>query len=52
VNLFGLMPRLLGSLIRPSQSGLLQGYAAGMVGGVVVLLLVVLIVVARMGGAA
>ena len=52
VNLFGLLPRLLGSLIRPSQSGALQGYAAGMVGGVVVLLLVVLAIVARMGGAA
>lgn len=52
VNLFGLLPRLLGSLIRPSQSGALQGYAAAMVGGVVVLLLVVLAIVARMGGAA
>ena len=52
VNLLGLAPRLLGSLIRPSQSGALQGYAAGMVGGVAVLLVVVLIVVARMGGAA
>jgi NADH-quinone oxidoreductase subunit L len=52
VNLFGLLPRLLGSLIRPSQSGALQGYAAGMVGGVAVLLLVVLIIAARLGGAA
>ena len=52
VNLFGLLPRALGGLIRPSQSGALQGYAAGMVGGAAVLLVVVLIVVARMGGAA
>jgi NADH-quinone oxidoreductase subunit L len=52
VNLFGVLPRLLGALIRPSQSGALQGYAAGMVGGVALLLVVVLLVVARMGGAA
>lgn len=50
VNLFGLMPRLLGALIRPSQSGALQGYAASMVGGTAVLLLVVLIVVVRLAG--
>jgi NADH-quinone oxidoreductase subunit L len=50
VNLFGMVPRMLGWSIRPSQSGVLQGYAAAMVGGVAVLLLVVLVVAARMGG--
>ena len=52
VNLFGVLPRVLGGLIRPSQSGALQGYAAGMVGGAAVLLLAVLVIAARMGGAA
>ncbi|MCC5823775.1 MAG: NADH-quinone oxidoreductase subunit L [Phycisphaerales bacterium] len=52
VNLFGLLPRVLGGLIRPSQSGALQGYAAGMIGGAAVLLLVVLLIAARIGGAA
>ena len=52
VNLFGVLPRVLGGLIRPSQSGVLQGYAAGMIGGTAVLLLVVLVIAARMGGAA
>jgi NADH-quinone oxidoreductase subunit L len=51
VNLFGLLPRVLGAVIRPSQSGALQGYAVGMLGGVAVLLLVVLLVAARLGGA-
>jgi NADH-quinone oxidoreductase subunit L len=50
VNLFGMLPRLLGWSIRPSQSGVLQGYAAAMVGGVAVLLIVVLVVAARLGG--
>ena len=52
VNLFGILPRVLGWSIRPSQSGVLQGYAAGMVGGVAVLLIVVLVVAARLGGGA
>ncbi len=42
------LPGALASALRPSQSGQLQGYAAGMAGGVVVLLIVVLVV---LGGA-
>ena len=49
VNLVGMMPRVFGWFVRPSQSGVLQGYAAGMVGGVAVLLVVILVVV-RFGG--
>ncbi len=51
VNFAGLSPRIGGWLVRPSQSGVLQGYAAGMVGGVAVLLVVILLVV-RFGGGA
>ena len=42
------LPRAIASALRPSQSGQLHGYAAGMAGGVVVLLIVVLVVI---GGA-
>lgn len=42
------LPRAIASALRPSQSGQLQGYAAGMAGGVVVLLIIVLVVI---GGA-
>ncbi|MFN0133512.1 MAG: NADH-quinone oxidoreductase subunit L [Phycisphaerales bacterium] len=42
VNLCGLLPRALGSAIRPSQSGVLHGYALAMAGGVAFLLLIVL----------
>ena len=42
VNLFGWLPRALGGTIRPSQSGLLHGYAAGMAGGLALLLLIAL----------
>jgi NADH-quinone oxidoreductase subunit L len=52
VNLFGLMPRIFAWFIRPSQSGVLQNYAAGMVGGLAVLLIVVILVAARLGGGA
>ncbi|MBL4591900.1 MAG: NADH-quinone oxidoreductase subunit L [Phycisphaerales bacterium] len=52
VNLFGFLPRLFAWVIRPSQSGVLQGYAVSMVGGVVILLVVVMVVVLRTGGAA
>ncbi len=52
VNLFGFMPRLFAWIIRPSQSGVLQGYAVSMAGGVVILLAVVIVVVLRAGGAA
>ena len=44
VNLAGWMPRGVGRLIRPSQSGELHGYAAGMAGGIAVLLIIVLLV--------
>ena len=52
VNLFGFIPRLFAWIIRPSQSGVLQGYAVNMAGGLVILLFVVLVVVMRAGGAA
>ena len=42
VNLVGLLPRALGGTIRPSQSGVLHGYAAGMAGGLALLLLIAL----------
>ncbi|MBL9031818.1 MAG: NADH-quinone oxidoreductase subunit L [Phycisphaerae bacterium] len=42
VNLFGFIPRALGKAIRPSQSGVLHGYALAMAGGVAFLLLIVL----------
>ena len=41
VNLFGILPRLMGAGVRPAQSGVLQGYAAGMALGVGAILLVV-----------
>ncbi len=46
----GKLPRALASLVRPSQSGQLQGYAAGMVGGIAVLLFVAAIIVLIGGG--
>ncbi len=49
VNLAGMMPRVFGWFVRPSQSGVLQGYAAGMVGGVAILLVVIVLAV-RLGG--
>jgi NADH-quinone oxidoreductase subunit L len=49
VNLAGILPRTLGNVIRPSQSGELHGYAAGMAGGVAVLLAIVLWVSLRSG---
>lgn len=51
VNVFGFLPRVAAWIIRPSQSGVLQGYAVSMAGGVAVILLVVLVVVMRAGGA-
>ena len=44
VDLFGWVPRLIGSAVRPSQSGVLHGYALGMAGGIGVILLIVWIV--------
>ncbi len=41
VNFFGWFPRMLGRTIRPSQSGILHGYALGMAGGVAILAVVV-----------
>jgi len=52
VNLFGFLPRVFAWIIRPSQSGVLQGYAVSMAGGLAVLLFVVLVIVVRAGGAA
>jgi NADH-quinone oxidoreductase subunit L len=43
VNLAGYLPRALGGLIRPSQSGVLHGYAAGMAGGAALLILIALL---------
>lgn len=44
VDLFGSLPRWLGSLLRPSQDGMLHGYATGMVAGSAVLVLLVVLV--------
>jgi hypothetical protein len=43
VNLAGFLPRGAGGVIRPSQSGVLHGYAVGMAGGIAVLLIIVLL---------
>ncbi len=51
VNLFGFLPRIFAWIIRPSQSGVLQGYAVSMAGGLAVILFVVLVIVVRSGGA-
>ena len=50
VNGFGYMPRIVGSLIRPTQSGRLHAYASGMAVGVVVLMLIVVLILVRTGG--
>ncbi len=50
VNVFGFLPRVFAWIIRPSQSGVLQGYAVSMAGGIAVILLVVLVIVIRSGG--
>ncbi|MCX5691287.1 MAG: proton-conducting transporter membrane subunit, partial [Planctomycetota bacterium] len=44
VDFAGWLPRAIGRTLRPSQSGELHGYAAGMAGGLVVLILIVLLV--------
>lgn len=49
VNLFGLLPRLIGSALRPSQHGQLQGYAAATAAGVAFVLLVVLLLAVGAG---
>lgn len=41
VNALGALPRFIARAVRPSQSGVLQGYAAGMAGGLAVVLLIV-----------
>ncbi|MEQ8769363.1 MAG: NADH-quinone oxidoreductase subunit L [Phycisphaerales bacterium] len=50
VNGFGYLPRIAGSLIRPTQSGRLHAYASGMAVGVLVLMLIVVLVLVRTGG--
>jgi NADH-quinone oxidoreductase subunit L len=49
VNLVGWLPRLVGSALRPSQSGQLHGYAVSMAGGIGFLILIVLIVTRAAG---
>ena len=44
VDLSGSLPRWLGSLLRPSQDGMVHGYATGMVAGSAVLLVLVVLV--------
>lgn len=44
VNLVGAIPKFIGRSLRPSQSGRLHEYAAGMAGGLAVVLLIVLVV--------
>ena len=44
VNTFGAVPRFLGRLAQPGQSGVLHGYALSMAGGVAIILLVVMLV--------
>ncbi len=44
VNAAGYLPRALGAAVRPTQSGVLHGYAVGMAGGIAVLVLIVLLV--------
>lgn len=44
VDLVGWLPRAVGSAVRPSQSGVIHGYALGMAGGVALILVVVLLV--------
>ncbi len=50
VTVAGSLPKTLAKAIRPTQSGVLQGYAGGMAVGLVLLLFVVWIVVIRAGG--
>ena len=52
VNAIGWLPRIGASIIRPSQSGELQGYAAGMIVGLTILLFLILTVVISIGGGA
>ncbi len=49
VNLFGLLPRIFAWIIRPSQSGVLQGYAVSMAGGAAILLLAVFVIMMQGG---
>ncbi len=44
VDLLGSLPRFLGSLLRPSQSGVLHSYATGMVAGSAVLVALIVLV--------
>ncbi len=38
MNLAGVLPRFVGSKVRPWQNGLLHGYAVGMAGGLALLI--------------
>lgn len=44
VNLVGVIPRAVGTVLRPSQNGEIHGYAAGMAGGIAVIIVLVLLV--------
>ncbi len=44
VNGVGAIPRMIGRVIRPTQSGEMHGYATAMVGGVALLMIIVLVV--------
>ncbi len=43
VNLAGVLPRFIGSRIRPWQNGVMHGYAVGMVGGLALLIAAVVL---------
>ncbi|MBL0926652.1 MAG: NADH-quinone oxidoreductase subunit L [Phycisphaerales bacterium] len=47
VNLCGALPRMLARSLRPSQSGVLQGYAVGMAAGLGLILIVVWVLMLR-----
>ena len=47
VDLFGKIPHIVGRMLRPSQSGVLQGYAAGMGGGLAAILIIAWMVQAQ-----
>ena len=43
VNLFGLLPRIAGSLVRRQQTGVLHDYAVSMAAGITLVILVVIL---------
>jgi NADH-quinone oxidoreductase subunit L len=44
VNGVGAIPKAIGNVLRPSQAGVMHGYATAMVGGAAVLMIIVLVV--------